>query len=508
MATSTTSSAPTSSARTDAPVIPEQPTAPYLDAVVAYGFRGPGRFHVPGHKGGEGADPGLRHAIGDDVLLLDIPQDINGIDLGPEPTPYQQAERLAAEAHGAARTWFLTNGATQGNHALALALAPLGARVVAQRNSHASLVDGLVLSGGLPSFVAPEYDEELGMAHGVTPEALAEALDRDDTVRAAFIVSPTYYGMAADVEGCAAACHERGVPLIVDQAWGPHFGFHPDLPPSALSQGADAVLTSTHKIVGSLTQSAMLHVADTGRVDIAAVGRAMRLVRSTSPSALLMASLDAARRQLAVHGEALLHETIAAASRTRAKMAKIPGIALVDGDFVGRPGVAGWDPMRLVVDVRGTGCTGYEVAEALRGAYDVQPELATHATMVLLLGIAQSPVSLERVAGDLDETVKRISREGMGDALVRPTKALENEMAVSPRDAFLGEAEIVPVDDAVGRISCESIAGYPPGIPALLPGERITTEVVAYLRELRDAGARLHGASDPSFATITVLANE
>jgi lysine decarboxylase len=489
-------------------VIPEQPSAPYLDAVVAYGFRGPGRFHVPGHKGGEGADPGLRHAIGDNALLLDIPQDINGIDLGPEPTPYQQAERLAAEAHGAERTWFLTNGATQGNHALALALAPLGARVVAQRNSHASLVDGLVLSGGLPSFVAPEYDDELGMAHGVTAESLAAAIDATEGARAAFIVSPTYYGMAADVVGCAEVCHERGVPLVVDQAWGPHFGFHPDLPPSALSQGADAVLTSTHKIVGSLTQSAMLHVAGTGRIDIARVGRAMRLVRSTSPSALLMASLDAARRQLAVHGEALLHETIAAAARTRAKMTKIPGIELVDGDFVGRPGVAGWDPMRLVVDVRGTGCTGYEVSEALRGAYDVQPELATHATMVLLLGIAQSPVSLERVAGDLDEIVKRITREGTADALVRPSKALENEMAVSPRDAFLGEADVVPVDEAIGRISCESIAGYPPGIPALLPGERITAEVIAYLQELRDAGARLHGASDPSFATITVLADD
>jgi arginine decarboxylase len=228
-------------------------------------------------------------------------------------------------------------------------------------------------------------------------------------------------------------------------------------------------------------------------------------VRSTSQSALLMASLDAARRQLAVHGEALLHEAIAAAARTRARMAKIPGIALVDGQFVGRPGVAGWDPMRLVVDVRGTGCTGYEVADALRRAYDVQPELATHATMVLLLGIAQSPLSLERVAGDLDETVKRISREGTRDALVRPTQALENEMAVSPRDAFLGEAEAVPVESAVGRISCESIAGYPPGIPALLPGERITAEAIAYLRELRDAGARLHGASDQSFETITVL---
>ncbi|HET8535735.1 MAG TPA: amino acid decarboxylase [Solirubrobacteraceae bacterium] len=485
--------------------LPEQPSAPYLDAVVAYGFRGPGRFHVPGHKGGEGADPGLRHAIGDNALLIDIPQDIHGIDLGPEPTPYRQAEQLAADAYGAERTWFLTNGATQGNHALALALAPLGTRVVAQRNSHASLVDGLVLSGGLPSFVAPEYDDELGMAHGVTPEALGAAIDAADGARAAFIVSPTYYGMAADVEGCAAVCHERDVPLIVDQAWGPHFGFHPDLPPSALAQGADAVLTSTHKIVGSLTQSAMLHVAGTGRIDIGRVSRAMRLVRSTSQSALLMASLDGARRQLAVHGEALLHEAIAAAARTRAKMAKIPGIALVDGQFVGRPGVAGWDPMRLVIDVRETGCTGYEVAEALRRAYDVQPELATHATMVLLLGIAESPVSLERVAGDLDEIVKRISREGTRDALVRPTQALSNEMAVSPRDAFLGDAESVGVDAAVGRISCESIAGYPPGIPALLPGERITAEVIAYLRELREAGARLHGASDQSFETITVL---
>src|SRR6186713_751443 len=154
----------------------EQPTAPYLDAVVAYAFRGTARYHVPGHKGGPGADPGLRKAIGADGLAADVPQDIHGIDLGPSPTPYERAERLAAEAFGAARTFFLTNGATQGNHALLLALAPLGTRVVAQRNSHASIVDGLVLSGGLPTFVAPEYDEELGMAHGVTPAALEASL--------------------------------------------------------------------------------------------------------------------------------------------------------------------------------------------------------------------------------------------------------------------------------------------------------------------------------------------
>ncbi|MGI8714245.1 MAG: aminotransferase class I/II-fold pyridoxal phosphate-dependent enzyme [Solirubrobacteraceae bacterium] len=267
----------------------ELPTAPYLDAIVSYGFRGSVRFHVPGHKGGPGADPGLRSAIGDRALALDICQDIEGIDVGPEPTPYQRAEELAATAYGAGQTWFLTNGATQGNHALCLALAKPADHVLVQRNSHASVVDGLVLSGGVASFVAPEYDAELGMAHGVTPEVLAAALDREPQISAAFIVSPTYYGMAADVRGCVEVAHARDVALIVDCAWGSHFGFHPQLPESPLRSGADAVLASTHKIVGSLTQSAMLHVARDGRIDPDEVARCIRLVRSTSPNSLLLA---------------------------------------------------------------------------------------------------------------------------------------------------------------------------------------------------------------------------
>jgi arginine decarboxylase len=485
----------------------EQPTAPYLDAVVAYGFRGSGRFHVPGHKGGPGADPGLRHALGDRALAVDIPQDINGVDIGPSPTPYERAEALAAEAYGAARTWFLTNGATQGNHALCLALAPLGAHVVAQRNSHASIVDGLVLSGGLPSFVAPAYDSELGMAHGVTPDALDAALAADPQARVAFLVSPTYYGMVADVAGLTDVAHARDVALVVDQSWGPHFGFHPDLPESALRLGADAVLTSTHKIVGSLTQSAMLHVAATSRIDPSAVGCAIRLVRSTSPSSLLLASLDGARRQLAVHGEALLHETIAAAAATRAKLATTPGLKTIAEDFVGRDGVFAYDPLRLVLDTRATGRTGYEVADALRNAYDVQVELATVATIVCVLGVGQPAEALVRLAGDVDETVKRIQKPGGApvQALVRGPGALANEMVVAPRDAFLGSSEVVALQDAIGRISCESIAGYPPGIPALLPGERITEDTATYLRELVASGARLHGAADPTIATIHVL---
>ena len=486
--------------------VPKQPTAPYLDAVSAYGFRGSTRFHVPGHKGGEGADPGLRAALGDRGLLLDVPQDIEGIDLGPSPTPYELAERLAADAYGAGRTWFLTNGATQGNHALCLALAGPDEPVVVQRNSHASLIDGLILSGGRPTYLAPEYHEELGMALGTTPQALEEALRKTRAARAAFIVSPTYYGMAADVSGCAEVAHAAGVALVVDNAWGGHFGFHPALPPSPLALGADAMLTSTHKIVGSLTQSAMLHVGADGLIDRGAVDRAVRLVRSTSPSSLLMASLDAARRQLAMHGDALLGRTLEAAARTAAAIDGIEGCRVLGDTLVGRPGVTGWDPLRLVVDVRGTGCTGYAIAAGLQGSYDTYPELATHATVVFVLGLAQAVEPLERLAHDFTETVRRMARPGSLPETPRAPSGADFETVLTPREAFLGFGEAVPVAEAIGRISCESIAGYPPGVPALLPGERVTVEVVEYLRELTTAGARLHGAADPTFATVRVLA--
>ena len=308
-------------------VHPEQPTAPYLDAVWGYAFRGPTRFHVPGHKGGAGADPGLRTAIGWSALMVDVPADIQGIDLGPSPTPYERAEALAAEAHGAARSWFLTNGATQGNHALGARARPARrarrrpAQLARERRRRARALrrhPDLRRAG----VRARAWGWRTASRRSRSPPAIAAA----DGPRAVFIVSPTYYGMAADVAACAEVCHDAGVPLVVDQAWGPHFGFHPDVPASALALGADAVLTSTHKIVGSLTQSAMLHVAPTGRIDPGQVARMVRLTRSTSPSALLMASLDAARRQLAVHGEALLDRTMAAGDRARAAIDAVPGV--------------------------------------------------------------------------------------------------------------------------------------------------------------------------------------
>src|SRR6476659_8272935 len=288
-----------------------QSSTPYVDALLAYSARDPGRFQVPGHKGGLGADPAMRDLVGEVGLRNDIPSITEGVDIGPEPTPFQQAQDLAAGAWGAQRSWFLINGASQGNHTICLALAHHGAEVVVQRNVHSSAIDGLVLSGLRPSFAAPELDPDLGIAHCLTPDSLAAALEATPAAVAAMVVSPTYFGACADVAGLAAVAHERGVPLAVDEAWGAHLRFHPDLPPDALGSGGDVVVSSTHKIVGSLTQAAMLHLGAGRLLDASVVDRCVSLVESTSPSGLLSGSLDAARRLARVHGEELLGETLA-----------------------------------------------------------------------------------------------------------------------------------------------------------------------------------------------------
>ena len=300
-----------------------QREAPYLDALIDYARRRPGRFHVPGHKGGTGADPVLVSTLGPAAFDYDIPAGIEGIDIGRD-SPFQRAQRLAAEAWGARRSWFLINGASQGNHAACLALRHAGRSVIVQRNVHSSTVDGIILAGLEPTFVAPELDPELGIAHCLTPESLSEALDATPDAVAALTVSPTYFGAVADVAGLARVAHDRGVPLVVDEAWGPHLRFSPLLPPSALECGADLVLSSVHKLVGSLTQSAILHLGDAALIDEDVVDRCVTLTESTSPSALLTASLDAARRQLAMRGGELLAETVAGLRTSAGRRARDP----------------------------------------------------------------------------------------------------------------------------------------------------------------------------------------
>lgn len=479
---------------------------PYVDALLAYAERDPGRQHVPGHKGGPGADPALRRLVGDAALRDDIPSLIHGVDIGPEPTPFREAQRLAAEAWGARRTWFLINGASQGNQAACLALAHTGARVIVQRNVHSSVIDGMVMGGLRPSFVAPEVDPELGVAHGLTPESLGEGLDRAPDAVGAIVVSPTYFGACADIAGMAAVAHDRGVPLIVDEAWGAHLRFHPNLPPDALASGADLALSSTHKIVGSLTQSAMLHLGHDSLLEEEVVDRCISLVESTSPSALLCGSLDAARRQASVHGEALLGETIETLRRTRESIRAIPGLDVLDEGMIGRAGVAGWDPLRLSIDTRGTGVSGYRLGEIARAEEDINFELASEHVVVCVFGMGTPAApEAERLLRALAATVERIDAE---PPIERPEFAPPppwGDVAVSPRDAFLGPQEVVAFADAAGRVAAESLAAYPPGIPNVLPGERLTRETLDYISESVAHGGFVRGATDRELATLRVV---
>jgi arginine decarboxylase len=494
--------------------MPDQREAPYLEALVAYVARRPGRFHIPGHKG-SGADPELIEALGEAALLHDVPAGIEGIDVGPEPTAFQHAQRLAAEAWGATRSWFLLNGASGGNHAICVALAhatgelatgpPDRGRLVVQRNVHSSTIDGFVLSGLRPIFVAPEIDPELGIAHCVTPEALDAALEEEPEAAAAMIVSPTYFGAVARVAELAEVAHSHEVPLVVDEAWGSHLYFHDALPAGALRNSADLVLSSTHKIVGSLTQSAILHLGEAGRVDEDVLDRSVTLVESTSPNALLTASLDAARRFAATRGPELLSETLETLARTRERIRQIPGLDVLDERLAGRASVAAWDPLRLSVDVRGTGATGHRIAQLMRERDDIILELFSENVIVAVFGMGETAgPAAERLVEGLRHATEEVGPSDIERrAFAQPPPWGPLELA--PRDAFLGPQQVVAFDDAEGRISAESLAAYPPGVPNVLPGERLTGPTLAYVADSLAHGGLVRGASDRTLKTVRVV---
>ena len=486
----------------------DQNATPYLDALLARARSEPGRFHIPGHKGGAGADPGLIAAIGEAALKLDLPAGLEGIDIGADPTdtPFHDAQRLAAEAWGARRSWFLVNGASGGNHAICLTLAHLGSAAVVQRNVHSSVIDGLVLSGLRPRFVAPEIDDEMGVAHCLTPAALEQALAAEPDAVAALAVSPTYFGAVADIAGLAKVAHAHDVPLVVDESWGAHLAFSSRLPENALRRGADVVLNSVHKLGGSLTQSAILHLGS-DRVDAALVDRSVTLVESTSPSGLLTASLDAARRQAATRGEELLGETMDSLAELRRQVRAIEGLDVLDEEIAERGSVFAWDPLRLSVDVRGTGVTGHQIALHMREHHNVWLELYAENVIVAVFGmgerVAESGRALLEALRDATESL-RTAVSGPRAPFAPPPPWGPTER--TPRAAFLGPQEVVGFDAAEGRVAAESLAAYPPGVPNVLPGERLTRETLDYIADSLAHGGQVRGASDRSLKTIRVVA--
>lgn len=479
-----------------------QLSAPYAEALVRFARTDWLRLNVPGHAAdGCGVD-GLAALLGDSSLRLDVPPLLEGIDLGPD-SPLDQALELAARAWGARRTWFLTNGASQGNRIAALVAASLGDTLVVQRSGHSSVIDGLVLSGQRAAFVQPSIDGEAAIAHGVTAEALAATIAAHPGAAAAYVVTPSYFGAVADVGALALVAHSAGVPLIVDEAWGSHFGFHPDLPGNALAQGADLVVSSTHKLGGSLTQSAMLHLGEGPFVDTLEplVERVFHLTQSTSASALLLGSLDLARRTLVV-GRKAIDASLAAAHRMRGAVRSIGRFQLVSDDFDRFPDIVATDPLRVAINTRSGGISGHEARWHLMHDHRILVEVATDAAIVAVVGAGSRPdaAQFSRALHALPRTLDPLAGRAR-TGLPQP-----GPVRMTTREAFLARSRLVPAQQAVGEVSADTLAAYPPGIPNVLPGEVITAELVDFLHATVSAPhGHVRGAADPQVSALRIV---
>lgn len=460
--------------------------APLLDAWLRFQHDRPTPFTIPGHK--------QRLDLVGDVVAGDVPL-YAGLDSMKLSTGVlAEAEARAARLWGADVCRFSTGGATHANQAVALAVAGEGDRVLVSRTLHRSLLLGLVLAGLTPVWVRPEVDAATGLPLGVAPETVRRALAEHPDIRAVFVGDPSYVGTVGDVAGLADAAHDHGVPLLVDAAWAAHFGFHPDLPAHPLQLGADVMVTSAHKALPAWSQAALV-LARTGRVDAARLDAGVEATATTSPAGAILASTDAARALLARDGRQLLGEAIDATRAARERLRAVDGLGVLDG-----PGV---DPLKLTLVLSATGADGNAVEQDLLAA-GLPVESADRDVLVAVVSLADTGHSLDTLATEIAASVRR--HRGEPRPVTRPAAYHVTPVpARSPRQAFFAEAEAVPVRDAVGRISAELVAPYPPGIPVLAPGEEITAGTIAALQQARAAGVRIAYAADPSLASLRVI---
>jgi len=491
----------------------DQSRTPYFDVLLDYVDSGVIPFHTPGHMQGRGMDRALREFLGDNVLSIDLTQ-IRGLDDLLQPAgALVEAQELAAQAYGAEHSFFLINGSTSGNQIMMMAALNPGEKIAIPRNAHKSAMGGLIMSGAQPIWMRPEVDDGLHMDHTVTPRTVLAALDEHPDIKAVYLVSPTYYGVAADVETIVKIAHERDVPVLADEAWGPHFRFHPALPIDSMAAGVDLAINSTHKMLAGLSQTAMLH-SQGKRIKLDRLTAVVKLFLSTSPNLVLLASLDVARKQMATQGPALLSRTIDLANDSRRRLNEIPGVYCFGEEMQGRPGVFDLDPTKITITVKELGYTGYEAEEILRRRYNVQMELADLFNCLALFTIGATQESADRLVYG----VKELAREDRPIDVFSPSGVLERRMEtgtynfpeippirMNPREAFLAPAECVDFRESAGRVCAEVITPYPPGIPIISPGEEITQEVIEYLRlELR-AGVRMQGPYDSELRVVRVV---
>jgi lysine decarboxylase len=465
-----------------------QDRAPLIAALAAQLAAAPARLHLPGHKGGRWVDPEFGELFQTRPWELDLTE-LPGLDDLHSPSgPIAEAQELAAQAFGAEETLFLVNGSTSGLLALILATVGPGDLLVLARNCHRAAAAGLVLSGATPAFVPAEVDPDLGLPVAVEAARLEQTLSTHPHARAVLVVSPTYQGFASDLPALASVCHRRDIPLLVDEAHGPHFHFHPALPPTALAAGADAAVQSLHKTGGSLTGSALLHLQGP-RLDRDRVRLMARLIQTSSPSYPLLASLDAARRRLATRGQADLERAISLARPTRQAIQDL-GFPCPGEDYAGR-GVVGYDPTRLLVNVAGRGGDGYAAEAHLRRA-GVQVEYADPSNFLALLSPADDPVWLTGLVQAL--ALLPSGQSGGFSAVSALLWGTLPSSATMPARAVRLPHSRVPLAESTGRTCAELICPYPPGIPVLVPGEVVPATFPEALAALAALGCRFPGS--------------
>jgi lysine decarboxylase len=512
----------------------DQSRAPILETLRDYIAGGTYAFHTPGHKAGRFTPPELLELWGQRIFDYDLPA-MTATDNTLHPTHcVKEAQELAAEVFGAAATFYLGGGATTGIAAMILAAVPPGGTILLPRNVHRSVAAALVLSGARPRFIEPVVLAECG-ALGITAQSIEEAIAGVPCPRprghaeppthmatsadlrghgtppskpsAVLLTRPTYYGLCRDLSEISAVCRRHGIPLLVDEAHGPHFRFLPvGSPRPALDEGADLVAQSCHKTLGSLVGTAQVHVGHQSPVGAAQVRDALNLLQTTSPNYLQLVSLDANRRYMAHEGEALFAHAVAEAKQLTAAINQLPGLRVLSTED--DPRLAGHkrDPLRLVINVAGAGWTGYDAELLLRHEFKIEDELSDWFNIVLVTGPNDDRAARERLLSGLKQisaNPRQAVESGIAEAsnLLQPTIP---PLAMTPRDAALGPKCAAPLTASIGRVCAESIMFYPPGIPLLMPGEVVTAEIIDVCRELLAGGAHCY-AMDPTLATIRVV---
>lgn len=478
---------------------------PVLDAVVEHDRRPHLSFAPPGHRQGRGADPRVVEVLGSSVFGHDYLANGELDDRAARGQILSRAQELMADAVGAEHTFFSTCGSSLSVKGAMLAVAGRSGSLMMGRDAHKSAISGLVLGGIDPVWVHPQYDDSLHLAHPPSPHDIDEQLRRAPDVGGVLVTSPAPYGTCADLAAIAEVCHDAGKPLIVDEAWGAHLPFHPDLPSWAMSAGADLCVVSVHKMGTGLEQGSVFHVQGE-LIDIDRLAACADMLSTTSPNVLIYAAIDGWRRQMVQEGERLIGRALELARAARARMTEATGLQVLHEELIGEEASHELDELHVLIQVDSLGISGYQAADWLRAHERIDTHLADFQRVEVQFSVANTEADVERLVASL----ARLRDAAPG--LDRPTPVhlpergdLELEQVMHPREAFFSRTEDVPIEQAVGRVAAEQVTPYPPGIPVLLPGERIGEAAVRYLSSGREAGMFLPDPADPSLKTVRVV---